>query len=79
MSWLEETAVGREGEMVELHLERTVTDQPLELGWTLEPITAEPDDLAETEGQLRGGDLPPRLALEILVVGLMPGRDSVYG
>lgn len=36
-------------------------------------------DLAETEAQLRGGDLPQRLALEILVVGLMSGRNSVYG
>jgi len=36
-------------------------------------------DLAEAEAQLRGGGLPPRLALEILVVGLMPGRDALYG
>ncbi len=36
-------------------------------------------DLADTEAQLRGGDLPPRLALEVLVVGLISDRDRRHG
>jgi len=36
-------------------------------------------DLAETDAQLRGGNLPPKLALEILVIGLVNSRQNTYG
>ncbi len=36
-------------------------------------------DLAETEARLRGGNLPPRTTLEILVVGLISGGDYRRG
>ncbi len=36
-------------------------------------------DLAETDAQLRGGDLPPKLALEILVISLVTSRQKAYG
>ncbi len=36
-------------------------------------------DLAETDAELRGGNLPPKLALEILVVGLVSGRRNGHG
>jgi len=36
-------------------------------------------ELAETDAQLRGGDLPPKLALEILVISLVTSRQKAYG
>jgi len=35
--------------------------------------------LARTDADLRGGNLPPRLALEMLVIGLVSDRKASYG